>query len=86
MSTETKPKPQNPQMQYNVTIFRLKKLYRLVDKIRLAQLGSDRESRVEYRHMEKNALDEIEKTKQVAIDLIKNYNVKNSYKDFLKNV
>lgn len=86
MSTQTKPEIENMQLKYNVTIFRLKKLYKLVDKLRLAQLGSDRESRVEYRYMEKQALEEVEKTKQAAAELIKNHNVKHSFKDFLKNV
>jgi hypothetical protein len=86
MSTQTKTEIDNPQQTYNMKIFRLKKLYKLVDKIRLAQLGSDRESRVEYRYMEKQALEEVAKTKQEALDLIEKYNVKNSFKDFLKNV
>jgi hypothetical protein len=86
MSTEMKLETANPQQTYNLKIFRLKKLYKLVDKIRMAQLGSDRESRVEYRYMEKQALEELEKTKQEAIAIINQYNVKNSYKDFLKNV
>jgi hypothetical protein len=86
MSTQTKPEIENAQLKYNVTIIRLKKLYKLVDKLRLAQLGTDRESRVEYRYMEKQALEEVEKTKQAADELIKKYNVKHSFKDFLKNV
>ena len=86
MSTQTKPEIDNPQQAYNLKIFRLKKLYKLVDKIKLAQLGADRESRVEYRYMEKQALEEVSKTKQEALELIAKYNVKNSFKDFLKNV
>lgn len=86
MSTQTKPEIDNPQKTYNLKIFRLKKLYKLVDKIKLAQLGTDRESRVEYRYMEKQALEEVEKTKQEARELIAKYNVQHSFKDFLKNV
>ena len=86
MSTQTKPEIDNPQEVYNLKIFRLKKLYSLVDKIRRAQLGTDRESRVEYRYMEKQALEEVEKTKREAKELIDKFNVKHSFKDFLKNV
>jgi hypothetical protein len=86
MKTQTnKHEAENPQLFYSVKIARIKKMYKLLDKIRLAQLGSDKQSRVEYRYMEKELLIEIEKEIELAINMTKKYDIVHSPKDFLKN-
>jgi hypothetical protein len=86
MKTQTnKHEAKNPQLFYSVKIARIKKMYKLLDKIRLAQLGSDKQSRVEYRYMEKELLIEIEKEIELAINMTKKYDIVHSPKDFLKN-
>jgi hypothetical protein len=86
MKTQTnKHEAENPQLFYTVKIARIKKMYKLLDKIRLAQLGSDKQSRVEYRYMEKELLIEIEKEIELAINMTKKYDIVHSPKDFLKN-
>lgn len=86
MSTnKKKPEEKNPQLFYNVKIFRIKKMYRLLDKIRRAQLGTDKESRLEYRMMEQELLKHIEKEKLEAIEMQKAYKINHSPKDLIKN-
>ena len=86
MTTQTNnPEEKNPQLFYNVKIARIQKMYTLLDKIRRAQLGADKQSRVEYRYMEKQLLIEIEKEVDLAIQMTKKYNIKHSAKDLLKH-
>ena len=86
MTTQTnKVEAKNPQLFYNVKVARIQKMYKLLDKIRLAQLGSDKQSRVEYRYMEKQLLIEIEKEIELAVNMTKKYDIIHSPKDFFKN-
>lgn len=84
-NNKMKPEEKNPQLFYNVKISRIKKMYKLLDKIRRAQLGTDKESRLEYRMMEQELLKHIDKEKQEAINMQKTYNINYSAKDLIKN-
>lgn len=86
MTTQTNnPEEKNPQLFYNLKVARIKKMYVLLDKIRRAQLGADKQSRVEYRYMEKQLLIEIEKEVNQAIQMTKKYDIKYSPKDIIKH-
>lgn len=86
MSTnKMKPEEKNPQLFYNVKVFRIKKMYKLLDKIRRAQLGTDKESRLEYKKMEQELLKHIDKEKQEAIAMQQKFKINYSPKDLIKN-
>lgn len=85
-SQTSKLEEKNPQLFYNVKIARIQKMYILLDKIRRAQLGTDKQSRVEYRYMEKQLLVEIDKEIKLAVNMTKKYKINFSEKDLIKNV
>lgn len=86
MTTETNIlEEKNPQLFYNLKIARIKKMYILLDKIKRAQLGTDKQSRVEYRIMEKNLIEEIKIEINHAKNIVEKHNVEHSVKDLLKN-
>lgn len=62
MSNQTKPTQKKAvNAKHFLKVKRIEKMKSLLQKIRRAQLGADRESRVEYRIMEKNLIEEIQK-------------------------
>lgn len=85
-SQTSKLEEKNPQLFYNVKIARIQKMYILLDKIRRAQLGTDKQSRVEYRYMEKQLLVEIDEEIKLAVNMTKKYKINFSEKDLIKNV
>lgn len=85
-SQTSKLEEKNPQLFYNIKIARIQKMYILLDKIRRAQLGTDKQSRVEYRYMEKQLLVEIDEEIKLAVNMTKKYKINFSEKDLIKNV
>jgi len=85
-SQTSKLEEKNPQLFYNIKIARIQKMYILLDKIRRAQLGTDKQSRVEYRYMEKQLLIEIDEEIKLAVNMTKKYKINFSEKDLIKNV
>jgi len=85
-SQTSKLEEKNPQLFYNIKIARIQKMYTLLDKIRRAQLGTDKQSRVEYRYMEKQLLVEIDEEIKLAVNMTKKYKINFSEKDLIKNV
>jgi len=85
-SQTSKLEEKNPQLFYNIKIARIQKMYILLDKIRRAQLGTDKQSRVEYRYMEKQLLIEIDEEVKLAVNMTKKYKINFSEKDLIKNV
>lgn len=79
-----KSEEKNPQLSYDVKIIRIKKMYKLLDMLKRAQLGSDKQSRVEYRFMEKQLVKNIEVETAEALQMIDKHNLNHSPKDFLK--
>ena len=62
MSAQTKATTKQVlKAKHFLKVQRINKMKSLLQKIRKAQLGTDRESRVEYRIMEKNLIEEIQK-------------------------
>lgn len=75
MSTQTKPlSSKKAKAQHFLKTQRINKMKILLGKIRRAQLGADRESRVEYRVMEKNLIEEIQKEQRELESFIKQHN------------
>jgi hypothetical protein len=63
----------NYQKEFDKKILYIKKLFKLKEKLRFVQLGTDVQSRVEYRYMEKQVDKKIAETQKAAGELLKKH-------------
>ena len=63
----------NYQKEFDKKILYIKNLFKLKEKLRFVQLGTDVQSRVEYRYMEKQVDKKIAETQKAAGELLKTH-------------